>query len=226
MNALENLTVRSRERHFRPSWWKSSLFLLLNCLRVHIAKQWSWKLLHNSAIYSIRSSQSRCFVKKVFFNEGAACNFIKKETLTQEIGVCLWILWNLFTFLFYFIIFLSFPLFEFGFTIALHNSLIYGKYIYIKWHQTFTEKFYGANAEGPSKCQNINDSFKVWFAQWISIKFLTGYYLMSFSYYIVIPGYKYTEYDITTLRQYNVIILIVSQNSFLFFRTESVPNNL
>ena len=49
---------------------------------------------------------------------------------------------------------------------------------------------------------------------------------MSFSYYIVIPGYKYTEYDITTLTQYNVIILIVSQNSFLFFRTESVPNNL
>ena len=214
MNALENLTVRSRERHFRPSWWKSSLFLLLNCLRVHIAKQWSWKLLHNSAIYSIRSSQSRCFVKKVFFNEGAACNFIKKETLTQEIGVCLWILWNLFTFLFYFIIFLSFPLFEFGFTIALHNSLIYGKYIYIYIYIYIY------------KCQNINDSFKVWFAQWISIKFLTGCYLMSFSYYIVIPGYKYTEYDITTLTQYNVIILIVSQNSFLFFRTESVPNNL
>ena len=59
-----------------------------------------------------------------------------------------------------------------------------------------------------------------------SIKPLTGYYLMSFSYYIVISGYKYTEYIITTLTQYNVIILIVSHNSFLFFLTKSVPNNL
>ena len=38
-------------------------------------------------------------------------------------------------------------------------------YIYIyERHPAFTEKFYGANAEGSSKCQNINDSFKVWFA--------------------------------------------------------------
>ena len=88
----------------------------------------------------------------------------------------------------------------------------------------FTKKFYGENVEGPSKCQNINDSFKVWFEHLNSIKFLTVDYLMSMSYHKMISGYKYTEYNITTLTQYNVIILIESQ--FFFFITESVPNNL
>ena len=49
----------------------------------------------------------------------------------------------------------------------------------MKLHQAFTEKFYGVNVEGPSKCQNINDSFKVWFEHLSFIKFLTVYYLMS-----------------------------------------------
>ena len=73
---------------------------------------------------------------------------------------------------------------------ALHNSQILAKYM--KWHQAFTEKFYGANVEGLSKCQNINDSFKVWFEHLSSIKFLTVYYMMFISYHKVIPGYKYT----------------------------------
>ena len=60
-------------------------------------------------------------------------------------------------------------------------------------------EIYGANVEGPSKCQNIHDSFKVWFVDLSSIKFLTGYYLMSISYHNVISGYKYTEYNVTTL---------------------------
>ena len=47
------------------------------------------------------------------------------------------------------------------------------------WHQAFTEKVYGANVEGPSKCQKINYSFKVWFEHFSSIKFLTIYHLMS-----------------------------------------------
>ena len=51
----------------------------------------------------------------------------------------------------------------------------------MKLHQAFTEKFYGTNVEGPSKCQNINDSFKVWFEHLSFIKFLTVYYLMSIS---------------------------------------------
>ena len=50
----------------------------------------------------------------------------------------------------------------------------------------------------------------VWFVHLSSIKFLTGYYLMSISYHNVISGYKYTEYNITTFTQYNVIILIKS----------------
>ena len=78
-------------------------------------------------------------------------------------------------------------------------------------------KFYGANVEGPIKYQNIHDSFKVWFVHLSSIKFLTGYYLMSISYHNMIFGYKYTEYNITTLTQYNVIILIESQNYFFIF---------
>ena len=77
--------------------------------------------------------------------------------------------------------------------------------IHRKWHQALTEKCYGANAERPSKCQNIHDSFKVWFVHLSSIKFLTGYYLMYISYHNVISGYKYTEYNITTLTQYNAI---------------------
>ena len=52
--------------------------------------------------------------------------------------------------------------------------------------------------------------FKVWFVHLSSIKFLTRYYLMSISYHNVISGYKYTEYNITTFTQYNVIILIKS----------------
>ena len=48
----------------------------------------------------------------------------------------------------------------------------------------------------------------VWFAHLSSIKFLTGYYLMSISYNNVISGD--TEYNITTFTQYNVIILIKS----------------
>ena len=66
-------------------------------------------------------------------------------------------------------------------------------------------KFYGANVEGPIKHQNIHDSFKVWFVPLSYIKFLTGYYLMYISYHNVISGYKYTEYNITTLTQYNAI---------------------
>ena len=50
---------------------------------------------------------------------------------------------------------------------------------------------------------------------------------MHISYDNVISGYKYTEYNLITLTQYHVIILIGSQNSFFcFFITESVPNNL
>ena len=86
----------------------------------------------------------------------------------------------------------------------------------MKRHQAFTEKFYGANVEGPSKCQNIHDSFKGWFVHLTSIIFLTRYYLMSILYHNVISGYKYTEYNITTLTQYNIIILIESQNSFFY----------
>ena len=82
----------------------------------------------------------------------------------------------------------------------------------MKWHQAFTEKFYGANVEGPSKFQSMHDSFKVWFVHLSSIKSLTGYYLMSMSYHNVIYGYKYTEYNTTTFTQYNVIILIKSEN--------------
>ena len=86
----------------------------------------------------------------------------------------------------------------------------------MKWHQAFTEKFYEANVGGPSKCKKIDDSFKVSFEHLSSIKFLTGYYLMSISCYNVISGYKYTEYYVTTLTQYDVIILIQSQNYFLW----------
>ena len=68
---------------------------------------------------------------------------------------------------------------------------------------------------------------KFWFVHLSSIKFLTRYYLMFISYHNVISGYKYTEYNITALTQYNVIILIESQNYFfIFFITESAPNNL
>ena len=88
------------------------------------------------------------------------------------------------------------------------------------WHQAFTEKFYGASAEGPSKCQNIHDSFKFRFVHLSSIKFLIGYYLMSISYHNVICGYKYQNILVP-------VILIESQNSFfLFFITGSIPNNL
>ena len=62
----------------------------------------------------------------------------------------------------------------------------------MKLHQAFTDKFYRANVEGPSKCQNIHDSFRVWLVHLSFIKFLTGYYLMSISYQNVISGYKYT----------------------------------
>ena len=62
--------------------------------------------------------------------------------------------------------------------------------IYKKWHQAFTEKCYGANVEGSSKCQGIH--VRVWLAQLSSIKFLIGYYLMPISYHNVISGYKYT----------------------------------
>ena len=40
--------------------------------------------------------------------------------------------------------------------------LLYFNYIYMKLHQAFTEEFYGANVGGPSKYQNIHDSFRVW----------------------------------------------------------------
>ena len=58
----------------------------------------------------------------------------------------------------------------------------------------------------------MHDSFKIWFVHLSSIKFLTGYYLMSISYHNVISGYKYTEYNLTTLKQYIVIRLIKSKN--------------
>ena len=40
-----------------------------------------------------------------------------------------------------------------------------------------------------------------------SIKFITGYYLVSISQHNVISGYKYIENNITALTQHNVIIL-------------------
>ena len=58
----------------------------------------------------------------------------------------------------------------------------------------------------------MHDSFKIWFVHLSSIKFLTGYYLMSISYHNVISGYKYTEYNLTTLKQYIVIRLIKPKN--------------
>ena len=64
----------------------------------------------------------------------------------------------------------------------------------------------------------------VWFIHLSSIKFLTGYYLMAISYYNVICGYKYTEYNIKPRTQYNVMILTELQNSF--FVTETVAKNL
>ena len=38
-----------------------------------------------------------------------------------------------------------------------------------------------------------HDSFRVWLVYLISIKFVTGHYLMSISYHNVIFDYKYTE---------------------------------
>ena len=35
----------------------------------------------------------------------------------------------------------------------------------MKCYQAFTEKFYGGNVEGPSKCQSMNVSLTVWFVQ-------------------------------------------------------------
>ena len=49
---------------------------------------------------------------------------------------------------------------------------------------------------------------------------------MPISYHKLISGYKYTEYNKTTLTQNNVIILTESQNYFLFFIIESVPNDI
>ena len=43
------------------------------------------------------------------------------------------------------------------------------------------EILWSKKVEGPNKCQNIHDSFKVWFEHLSSIKFLTGYCLMSLS---------------------------------------------
>ena len=71
----------------------------------------------------------------------------------------------------------------------------------MKRHQAFTEKFYGANVEGPRKCHSMHDLLEVWFLHLSSIKFQTGYYLMSISYHNAISGYKYTEYNITTFTQ-------------------------
>ena len=59
----------------------------------------------------------------------------------------------------------------------------------MKWHQAFTQKCYEANVEGPSKCQSIHESFRIWLVQLSYIKFLIGYYLMSISYHNVISGY-------------------------------------
>ena len=47
--------------------------------------------------------------------------------------------------------------------------------------------------------RNIHDSLKVLFVHLSSIELLTRYYLMSISYHNVICGYKYTEYNVTTL---------------------------
>ena len=87
----------------------------------------------------------------------------------------------------------------------------------MKRYQAFTAKFYRENVDGPRKRQNIYDSFKVLFAHLSSIEILTGYYLMSTSYHNVISGYKYTEYNITTLTYYDVIILIEPQFFFIFY---------
>ena len=77
----------------------------------------------------------------------------------------------------------------------------------MKLQQAFTEKFHGANIGGPSKYQNIHDSFSVWLVHLSSIKFLTGYYPMSMLYHNMIYGYKYTEHNIITT-QCNAIKLI------------------
>ena len=80
----------------------------------------------------------------------------------------------------------------------------------MKWHQAPTEKFYRVNVGGPSKCQNIHDSFRLWLGQVSSIKFLIGYHLMYASYHNVISDYNYTEYYIIILTKYNLMILIES----------------
>ena len=49
------------------------------------------------------------------------------------------------------------------------------------------DKFYEGNNGRPSICQNIHDSFRVWVVHSSSIKFLTGYYLMT--------DHKYTKYS-------------------------------
>ena len=50
---------------------------------------------------------------------------------------------------------------------------------------------------------------------------------MSIPYHKVISGYKYTEYNITTLTQYNVYINTnrVTELFFILY-AESIPNNL
>ena len=97
---------------------------------------------------------------------------------------------------------------------------------------SFTEKFYGENVEKPSKCQSIHESFRGWLVHLSSIKFLTGYYLMSISYYNVISGYKYTEYyNITfyiaffkVLHQENMILGFRSNISKLIILNPFVPH--
>ena len=87
----------------------------------------------------------------------------------------------------------------------------------MKKHQAFTEKFYGAHVEGPSKCQNIHDSFIVWFENFRSCNFNNNFrgaasaigekvilrsiecLLLTVSYHIFMNNY------FTTFRLFNII---------------------
>ena len=55
-----------------------------------------------------------------------------------------------------------------------------------------------------------HDSISVSLVHISSVKFLSKYYLMSISYHNLVPDYKYTEYNIIKLTEYNVLIPIES----------------
>ena len=65
-------------------------------------------------------------------------------------------------------------------------TVLFTRNIYMKQHKAFTKTFHGTNMAVPGKCQNIHDSFRVWLVHVSSIKFLTGYYLISIPYHNMI----------------------------------------